>query len=314
MKSKLLECMQRIKNEDTTLTVIDLSGQGISNVQVVLLFRNLSQSSVVANQIRVIILSNNNITCLPLMPNLPRLTRIFLDHNRLNIPPDMHGSSIELVDLSYNFLESPPNISKLVKLNYLDLRDNPMHVLPDMSRSTQLSQLRLDRVPLAYLDYVSLKKLARNGCEISLLENLSIDCLISLDGPHVPLQNVFADYMHRLKDSLEKTLLTEEFIYKCVVLFKCLGSVELVCKVLECFDDTPSNYLKAFMEKIKQMLPDNPMLAPYYNSYEQSIEYKEESRLFSTSLVATAKKTLSIGESTGISTKKRPQKRLKMGI
>lgn len=292
MSHTLLEYIQRIEHGDTTLTIIDLSGQDISTSQISLLFRRISTKKVVADSIAVMILSNNNITCLPTMPKLPSLTKIFLDNNKLDKPPELREPSIELVDLSRNLIESPPNLRNLVNLKYLDLRFNPMHVLPDMSTNTQLSLVRLDELPLTYLDYVALKMLAQRRCEIYVLHSITINELIALDGAQVPLDTVFTDYINKFKDALRCTLLPDDFVRKCIILSRLLGSTELACLVLECLEDTPYNYLKAFMKKIQGMLPNNPRLVPHYNSYVQSESYMRESQAFKNALSATLKKTL----------------------
>lgn len=308
MSHKLLEYIQRIEHGDTTLTVIDLSGQGISTAQISLLFRRLSTNKVVANSIAVIILSNNSITCLPPMPKLPSLAKIFLDHNKLDKPPELREPSIELVDLSHNLIESPPNLRNLVNLKYLDLRSNPMHVLPDMSTNTQLSLVRLDHLPLTYLDYVALKMLAQRRCEICVLHSITINELIAHEGTQVPLDTVFTNYINKFKDALRCTLPPDDFVRKCFILSKLLDTTELACLVLECLEDTPYNYLKAFMKKIQGMLPNNPRLEPHYNSYIQSKDYMRESQAFSNALLATVKKTLKTVDSVSSS------KRLRMKV
>jgi len=84
---------------------------------------------------------------------LPNLLALYLFHSGLGVEPfgiDTRAlSKLRVLDLRENGLTAvPPEALACVALEYLDLRDNPLQVLPDLSGKTSLRWLGLARTAL----------------------------------------------------------------------------------------------------------------------------------------------------------------------
>ncbi|MFW6274504.1 MAG: leucine-rich repeat domain-containing protein [Spirochaetota bacterium] len=165
------------KSELQRITTLDASGRGIENLEGIgslpnLIHINLSENRIPdltplakLRQLQTLKISNNNIQDLQeihldALSELPELRELELANNRGPSHPENPGehrrisnidilssfTELERVDLSYNHIEDIGALSKLVRLRYLNLRDN------------RLSENAADPLSvLARLEYLNLR-------------------------------------------------------------------------------------------------------------------------------------------------------------
>ncbi len=161
----------------TTITTEDLA-----RLQGNLSYTNIPESEKIVNlegiqyctNVNQFNFNNNKINQFPTPFISNNLTVLFLSNNELESLPDFSGlNGLQILSLNHNKLSNLENFARLpTNLNNLQLQDNPIGTLPDMSQFTRLTHLLiLDLTNTGLTEISSLKGLPESLFQLTLNRN-----------------------------------------------------------------------------------------------------------------------------------------------